>query len=139
MRSMFAVKGAFVGTSASISSWVLSKIICCELRFRSLSLAVSASDDRTARLWDSRIRGEVGRLDDEFQITAVAYANDGQVVYTGGIDNSITAWDVRQMRRSMTMKGHLGTYQISHILFHPFTFRVVLCSTFICDRYHHMP
>ena len=75
---------------------------------RPSSLAVSASDDRTARLWDTRVRGEVGWFEDEFQITAVAYANDGKIVYTGGIDNCITAWDVRQMHRSMTMKGHTG-------------------------------
>jgi len=76
--------------------------------FRAPALAVSASDDRTSRLWDVRVRGEVGKFEDEYQITAVAYANDGKTVYTGGIDNCITAWDVRQNRRSMTMKGHTG-------------------------------
>lgn len=75
---------------------------------RNPSLAVSASDDRTCRLWDVRVRGEVGKFEDDYQITAVAYANDGKMVYTGGIDNCITAWDARQMRRSMAMKGHLG-------------------------------
>jgi WD40 repeat protein len=71
-------------------------------------LAVSASDDRTSRLWDTRVRGEVGLLEDTYQITAVAYANDAQTVYTGGIDNCIHAWDVRKMQKSMTMKGHTG-------------------------------
>jgi WD40 repeat protein len=75
---------------------------------RSAALAVSASDDCTAKLWDTRVRGEVGCLEDDYQLTAVAYANDGNVVYTGGIDNCITAWDVRQMHKSMTMKGHTG-------------------------------
>lgn len=50
----------------------------------------------------------MGCLEDDYQLTAVAYANDGNVVYTGGIDNCITAWDVRQMHKSMTMKGHTG-------------------------------
>lgn len=71
-------------------------------------LAVSASDDRTCRLWDTRVRGEVGCLEDRFQVTAVEYGNDGLTVFTGGIDNCITAWDVRQMKRTMTMKGHTG-------------------------------
>ena len=71
-------------------------------------LAASASDDRTCRLWDTRVRGEVGCLEEEYQVTAVAYANDGLTVYTGGIDNCITAWDVRQMKKTMTMKGHQG-------------------------------
>jgi Prp8 binding protein len=79
--------------------------VCCDASPR---LVVSASDDRTCRLWDTRVRGEVGCLEDQYQITAVAYANDGQMVFTGGIDNCITAWDVRQMKKSMTMKGHTG-------------------------------
>lgn len=54
------------------------------------------------------MRGEVGRFEDEYQLTSVAYANDGNTVYTGGIDNCVTAWDVRQMHKSMTMKGHTG-------------------------------
>ena len=69
---------------------------------------MSASDDCTARLWDTRVRGEVGCFEDDYQITAVAYSNDGNVVYTGSIDNMITAWDVRQMQKSMGMKGHTG-------------------------------
>ena len=75
----------------------------------SASLAVSASDDCTARLWDTRVRGDVGCFEDDYQITAVAYANDGNMVYTGGIDNMITAWDVRTMNKSMSMKGHTDT------------------------------
>ena len=54
------------------------------------------------------MRGEVGLFEDEYQLTSVAYANDGNTVYTGGIDNCITAWDVRQMHKVMTMKGHTG-------------------------------
>lgn len=29
----------------------------------------------------TRVRGEVGCLEDDYQLTAVAYANDGNVVY----------------------------------------------------------
>mmetsp|Transcript_22017 Transcript_22017/g.37570 ORF Transcript_22017/g.37570 Transcript_22017/m.37570 type:complete len:359 (-) Transcript_22017:91-1167(-) len=72
-------------------------------------LAVSASDDRTCRMWDTRVRSEVGCLEDQFQVTAVAYSNDGLTVFSGGIDNCIHAWDVRQMKRTMTMKGHTDT------------------------------
>ena len=54
------------------------------------------------------MRGEVGLFEDEYQLTSVAYSNDGNTVYTGGIDNCITAWDVRQMNKIMTLKGHTG-------------------------------
>lgn len=88
-------------------SGIVNAVDIC--REGSASLAVSASDDCTARLWDTRVRGEVGCFEDDYQITAVAYGHDGNAVYTGGIDNCITAWDVRQMRKSMAMKGHADT------------------------------
>jgi len=75
----------------------------------SAPLAVSAGDDCTARLWDARVRGEVGCFEEKYQVTAVAYAHDGNTVYTGGIDADITAWDVRQSRKAMGMKGHTDT------------------------------
>jgi len=77
------------------------------------NLVVSASDDRTVRLWDSRVRGDVGQMEHEFQCTAVAYGgNDGNTIYTGGIDNFINAWDVRKggnYNMMMKMKGHKDT------------------------------
>ena len=109
MRLMFVLKGeqVFFCLASPSKPDIYSFLISSP---RPPSLAVSASDDCTARLWDARVRGEVGSFEDEYQITAVAYANDGHAVYTGGIDNCITAWDVRQMRKSMTMKGHSGRY-----------------------------
>jgi Prp8 binding protein len=62
-------------------------------------IVASGSDDCTARLWDSRVRGDVGRLDHEFQVTSVAFSADANTLYTGGIDNCITAWDVRRLVR----------------------------------------
>ena len=92
----------FMGHSA-----IVNAVDVC--RYGSSTLVVSASDDCTCRLWDARVRGEVGRFDDNYQLTSVAYSNDGNVVYTGGIDNCITAWDVRVNNRTMTMKGHTDT------------------------------
>lgn len=92
----------FMGHSA-----IVNAVDVC--RYGSSTLAVSASDDCTCRLWDARVRGEVGRFEDNYQLTSVAYSNDGNVVYTGGIDNCITAWDVRVNNRTMTMKGHTDT------------------------------
>jgi|APFre7841882793_1041355.scaffolds.fasta_scaffold07036_3 WD40 repeat protein len=113
------------------------------LSTRSAALAVSASDDCTAKLWDTRVRGEVGCLTDNYQLTAVAYANDGNVVYTGGIDNCITAWDVRQMHKSMTMKGHTGEEKMewccaTSAFFVRMNLIVCHCLFLLPHRYHHM-
>jgi len=88
------------------------------------NLSMSGSDDRTVRLWDARVRGNVGVLEHEFQVTAVAYGGgDGMVVYSAGIDNYLNAWDIRTIggssssngggggegQMTMKMKGHTDT------------------------------
>lgn len=80
-------------------------------------LSISGSDDKTARLWDARTKGHVSCFDHDFQCTSVAYGADGNMVYTGGIDNCITAWDVRTQSMSMKMKGHKDT--ITCLSLHP--------------------
>lgn len=81
------------------------------------SLLASASDDCTCKLWDARQKGPTSTLEHNFQVTAVAYADETHTVYTGGIDNGITAWDVRKGERVYTMKGHADT--ITCLSLHP--------------------
>lgn len=52
-------------------------------------LLVSASDDCTARLWDMRTKRAVAVINDKFQLTAAAFADAGDAVYTGGLDNTV--------------------------------------------------
>ena len=80
-------------------------------------LFVSASDDATAKIWDARQKRETSTLEHDFQVTAVALDGTNQIVYTGGIDNTITAWDVRQSKRTMGLKGHTDT--ITSLSLHP--------------------
>jgi len=82
-------------------------------------IVVSASDDKTARLWDARAKGgESMCMDHDFQVTAVAYAEDTHMVYTGGIDNLITAWDIRQgSEKKFALKGHKDT--VTYLSLHP--------------------
>lgn len=83
----------------------------------SSKLLVSASDDKTARMWDARTKGHVSCFEHDFQCTSVAYGKDGNMIYTGGIDNIITAWDLRTQSISMKMKGHGDT--ITCLAVHP--------------------
>jgi Prp8 binding protein len=80
-------------------------------------LVVSASDDKTCRLWDARIRGETGSLVHDYQVTSVAFDDATDLVYTGGIDNTIVAWDMRKQEKLYAMKGHTDT--ITCLSLHP--------------------
>uniref|UniRef100_A0A7S0S261 Anaphase-promoting complex subunit 4 WD40 domain-containing protein n=1 Tax=Chlamydomonas leiostraca TaxID=1034604 RepID=A0A7S0S261_9CHLO len=80
----------------------------CPLR-RGPPLVVSASDDCTAKLWDMRTKKSVSTFNEKFQVTAAAFAEAGDQIYTGGLDNTIKVWDLRADNVVMTLKGHSDT------------------------------
>ncbi len=56
---------------------------------------VSASDDRTARLWSRSGGPEIGRISHEGWVRAVAFSADGKRMVTGGDDRAARMWDAR--------------------------------------------
>jgi len=80
-------------------------------------ILVSGSDDKSAKLWDARIRGETGSLEHNYQVTSVAFFDESNTVFTGGIDNIIIAWDTRKLDKIYAMKGHTDT--ITSLALHP--------------------
>eukprot|EP00540_Astrosyne_radiata_P023609 CAMPEP_0116831112 /NCGR_PEP_ID=MMETSP0418-20121206/5156_1 /TAXON_ID=1158023 /ORGANISM="Astrosyne radiata, Strain 13vi08-1A" /LENGTH=196 /DNA_ID=CAMNT_0004460327 /DNA_START=25 /DNA_END=611 /DNA_ORIENTATION=- len=79
----------------------------------------SASDDRTARVWDTRVhrRNAAHTLEHAYQVTSIAYSSH-HFVYTGSIDNTIVAWDIRQPgEKVFGLLGHTDT--ISCLALHP--------------------
>mmetsp|Transcript_35585 Transcript_35585/g.40530 ORF Transcript_35585/g.40530 Transcript_35585/m.40530 type:complete len:333 (+) Transcript_35585:64-1062(+) len=78
---------------------------------------VSGSDDKCAKLWDARMRRETGSLEHNFQVTSVAFFDESNTVFTGGIDNQIVAWDTRKLGKIYVMKGHTDT--ITSLSLHP--------------------
>jgi WD40 repeat protein len=58
-------------------------------------LIASASEDSTARLWNTTTRRPFGRVLQHSQgVYTVAFSPNGQLVATGGIDNMIYLWDI---------------------------------------------
>uniref|UniRef100_A0A1I8I3Y1 U5 small nuclear ribonucleoprotein 40 kDa protein n=3 Tax=Macrostomum lignano TaxID=282301 RepID=A0A1I8I3Y1_9PLAT len=76
---------------------------------RGPQLLCTGSDDGTIRLWDRRVRGHTHSFDSGNAVTSVAFGDTGELVYSGGIDNSIQAWDLRRSACTMRLRGHSDT------------------------------
>ena len=48
-------------------------------------------------------------MSEQYQVLAVAFAEAGDQIYTGGIENSVKVWDLRKVAVAMTLKGHTDT------------------------------
>jgi Prp8 binding protein len=81
---------------------------CCPAR-RGTPLFVSGSDDGTAKLWDQRRKRSIHTLQEKYQVTSVCFSDQTDLVFTGGIDNVIRAWDMRKYELLYTMEGHTNT------------------------------
>lgn len=82
---------------------------CCAMRRHGSPIAVSGSDDCSAKVWDMRAkRASQTIAGGAYQITSIDISDD--MVYTGGIDNVVKVWDLRKENEVvMTMEGHSDT------------------------------
>lgn len=78
-------------------------------------MLVTGSDDGYIGLWDPRQKLAVDFLASDFPITAVALAEAGNELYSGGIDNDIKVWDIRKKAVVYTMAGHTDTVTSLHV------------------------
>merc|ERR1711934_740160 len=81
--------------------------VCCARQ--DSHLLSSASDDCTAKVWDTRVRRSLETYPADYQQTVVAMSDDDQMLFTGGIDNVVTAWDRRKNAVSFKLEGHGDT------------------------------
>jgi Prp8 binding protein len=84
---------------------------CASARGRA-PLFASVSDDKTARLWDTRTRQPNLMLSAGLPLTALALSADGEQLSLGGIDNCVRVHDVRAGATApplMTLRGHTDT------------------------------
>lgn len=81
---------------------------------------VSASDDGTCMVWDTRQKSPVATLQNGLPVIAIAAAfssSSSPRMYTGGIDNLVTCWDLREQRKLYSLQGHNDT--ITSLSLHP--------------------
>ncbi|OJJ48085.1 hypothetical protein ASPZODRAFT_130006 [Penicilliopsis zonata CBS 506.65] len=84
-------------------------INCLDISRRGQELLVSASDDGCVGIWDPRQKEAIDYLETELPITAVAISEAGSEIFSGGIDNTIHAWDLRKKAVAYSMAGHSDT------------------------------
>ncbi|KAI8475516.1 MAG: WD40 repeat-like protein [Monoraphidium minutum] len=73
---------------------------------RGPGLFVSGSDDGSVKLWDLRSKRSSHTFAGKFPVTAVAFSEAGDQVYSGGIDNQVHIWELRKGVVSTSMAGH---------------------------------
>ncbi|KAF4553515.1 WD domain-containing protein 18 [Elsinoe fawcettii] len=84
-------------------------INCMDVSKRGEEFLISGSDDGYVGLWDPRQKAAVDFLETSFPVTAVAVAEAGNELFTGGIDNDIRVWDLRKKATVYTLSGHTET------------------------------
>lgn len=70
---------------------------------------VSASDDKTLRLWDSETGEEIITLTGHTGfVYSVAFSPDGKMIVSGSSDNTLKLWDAKTGRELRLLSGHTG-------------------------------
>lgn len=70
----------------------------------------SVGDDSVAYTWDDRSKKSTRMLQQRFPLTSVALLDERNLMFTGGIDNVILAWDLRKTAAPVwTLSGHADT------------------------------
>ncbi|KAL3901741.1 MAG: hypothetical protein SGCHY_000369 [Lobulomycetales sp.] len=73
-------------------------------------MIASVSDDNTCRVWDPREKNAISVIENQYQLTAVTWAASSPTVFTGGIDNTIRGWDLRNTDEPIyALEGHADT------------------------------
>ncbi|KAF7514050.1 hypothetical protein GJ744_004375 [Endocarpon pusillum] len=82
------------------------------------SLLVSASDDRTVRLWQVSTGQEVQKFEgDTYLVNAVAFSPDGSLLALALYDRTVRLWQVSTGQEVQKLKGH--TSLINAVAFSP--------------------
>jgi WD40 repeat protein len=89
---------------------------------------VTASEDKTARVWDAATGQPIGEplYGHEDFVTSAAFSPDGARIVTASSDNTARVWDAASGEMLRELKGHGGT--VASAAFSPDGARIVTAS-----------
>ncbi len=87
---------------------------------------VTASSDKTARVWDVTTGKELARFLQQDSVSSAAFSPDGQRVGTASFDQTARVWDATTGKELLQLKGHGGP--VVSVAFSPDGQRVVTAS-----------
>ena len=89
---------------------------------------LTASSDRTARIWDAATGREILRLSGHTgDLTSAAFSPDGRRVVTASFDKTARIWDAATGRELLQLSGHTDLLRAAQ--FSPDSQRIVTAST----------
>ena len=72
-------------------------------------MLASASDDGSVKVWDTRQSKYASSFKVGYQVMSVAFSKNNDVLFFGGLDNSIRALNLRNHKLEYTLLGHTDT------------------------------
>lgn len=72
-------------------------------------LLASASDDGTVKIWDTRQSKFSSSFKLGYQVMSIAFSKNNEILFFGGLDNSIRALNLRTHKLEYTLLGHTDT------------------------------
>lgn len=81
----------------------------CSASRSSECLLVTASDDCSIRIWDTRDRHLVHSFRDKFQLLSCAFTDNANQIVFGGIENVVKVYDVRKNDVIYDLIGHFDS------------------------------
>ena len=91
---------------------------CCSMVKDNATIFASGSDDKIVFIWDARSKYPISTIPHEFPVTSLCFNNDGTSIFSGGIDNAIRKFDLRNLSvdkyvceivESEVLYGHMDT------------------------------
>jgi Prp8 binding protein len=52
------------------------------------------------------VKHSVSHFRNAYSVTSVAFSDNGEQLFSGGIDNEIKVWDLRKDMQAMKLEGH---------------------------------